>query len=62
MAAGVLLVREAGGTVTDMRGGLFDLRGKHVLADNTLVHAETVALFSEVFGGKYRIPLPEMRG
>jgi myo-inositol-1(or 4)-monophosphatase len=60
MAAGVLLVREAGGTVTDMRGGLFDLRGTHVLADNTLVHAETVELFREIFAGRYRTPLPEL--
>ncbi len=60
MAAGVLLVREAGGTVTDMHGGPFDLRGKHILADNTLVHAETVELFAEIFGGSYRTPLPEM--
>ncbi len=62
MAAGVLLVREAGGTVTDMHGGPFDLRGQHVLADNTLVHAETIELFSEIFEGRYRTPLPEMRG
>ena len=62
MAAGVLLVREAGGTVTDMHGGPFDLRGQHVLADNTLVHAETVELFAEIFEGRYRTPLPEMRG
>src|SRR3984885_14547022 len=61
MAAGVLLVREAGGTVSDMHGGPFDLRGKHVLADNTLVHEETVELFAEIFGGSYRTPLPEMR-
>ncbi|HEY1756521.1 MAG TPA: inositol monophosphatase family protein [Bryobacteraceae bacterium] len=60
MAAGVLLVREAGGTVTNPRGGPFDLRGGHVLADNTLVHAETIELFTEIFQGKYRTPLPEM--
>jgi myo-inositol-1(or 4)-monophosphatase len=62
MAAGVLLVREAGGTVTNMRGDPFDLRGPHILADNTLVHAETVELFTEVFAGKYRTPLPDMQG
>jgi myo-inositol-1(or 4)-monophosphatase len=61
MAAGVLLIREAGGTVTDMHGGPFDLRGQHLLADNTLVHAETVELFAEIFDGKYRTPLPEMQ-
>lgn len=60
MAAGVLLVREAGGTVTDMHGGPFHLRSKHVLADNGLVHGETVDLFAKVFRGEYPTPLPEM--
>ena len=60
MAAGVLLVREAGGTVTDMRGAPLDLRGPHVLADNGAVHEETVQLFAEIFAGRYRTPLPEM--
>jgi 3'-phosphoadenosine 5'-phosphosulfate (PAPS) 3'-phosphatase len=60
MAAGTLLVREAGGLVTDMRGGAFHLGSPHVLADNGLVHAETVELFDEIFGGRYRTPLPEI--
>ncbi len=59
MAAGVLLVREAGGTVTNMRGGPFDLRGGHVLADNTRVHAETIELFAEIFDGRYRTSFPK---
>src|SRR3984957_2417792 len=61
VAAGILMVREAGGMAGDRHGGPFDLRGKHVLADNTLVHPETIELFAEIFGGKYRVPLPEMR-
>ena len=61
MAAGVLLVREAGGAVTDMRGDRFHLRSPHVLADNGLVHQETVDLFARVFRGDYPTPLPEMR-
>jgi myo-inositol-1(or 4)-monophosphatase len=60
MAAGVLLIREAGGTITDMHGAPFDLRGNHLLADNTLVHAETIELFGEIFNGQYRTPLPEL--
>lgn len=60
MAAGVLLVREAGGRVSGMHGEPFSLRGKHLLADNGLVHDETVALFGEVFQGRYPTPLPEM--
>jgi myo-inositol-1(or 4)-monophosphatase len=58
MAAGTLLVTEAGGTVSDMRGGPFEIGGPHVLADNTLVHAEVLELFGEVFEGRYRTPLP----
>jgi myo-inositol-1(or 4)-monophosphatase len=62
MAAGVLLIREAGGCCTDMFGVPLDLRGPHVLADNGLVHDETVALFADIFAGKYRHALPELPG
>jgi myo-inositol-1(or 4)-monophosphatase len=61
MAAGILLIREAGGVCTDMHGGAMDLRGPHLLADNGLVHGEIVELFGEIFEGKYRFQLPEMR-
>jgi myo-inositol-1(or 4)-monophosphatase len=60
LAAGVLLVREAGGICTDMHGGAPDLRGPHILADNGALHQDTVALFAEIFAGNYRVPLPEM--
>ena len=60
IAAGILLIREAGGLCTDMFGAPLDLRGPHVLADNGLVHDETVALFAEVFAGRYRHALPEL--
>ena len=62
MAAGVLLIHEAGGRCTDMLGAPFDLRGPHVLADNGLVHNETVALFADIFAGRYRHSLPELPG
>jgi myo-inositol-1(or 4)-monophosphatase len=42
-AAGVLLVREAGGTVTGLAGEPYDLDGSTLLATNGRVHAETVA-------------------
>ena len=58
MAAGTLLVAEAGGTVSDMHGRPLQISGPHVLADNTLVHAEVLELFGEVFEGRYRTPLP----
>jgi myo-inositol-1(or 4)-monophosphatase len=60
MAAGVLLIREAGGTCSDMHGAPLSLRGPHVLADNTLLHPPILELFAEIFAGKYRVPLPEM--
>lgn len=60
IAAGVLLIREAGGTCSDMRGQPLTLRSPNILADNGLVHEETVALFAEVYGGKYRQALPEL--
>ncbi len=62
VAAGVLLIREAGGLCTDMRGGPLDIRGQHILADNGLVHDETVALFADIFAGRYRHSLPELPG
>jgi 3'-phosphoadenosine 5'-phosphosulfate (PAPS) 3'-phosphatase len=58
MAAGILMIQEAGGVCTDMRGDPLDLPGPHILGDNGLVHEETVALFSEIFAGRYRYQLP----
>jgi len=60
MAAGVLLIREAGGFCSDMHGGALKLGGPHLLADNGALHQPMVELFAEIFGGKYRFPLPEM--
>ena len=62
MAAGILLINEAGGCCTNMFGGPVDLHGPHLLGDNGLVHQETVALFAEIFAGKYRHSLPELPG
>ena len=59
-AAGLLLVREAGGAVSDMKGGPARLQGPHVLADNGLIHQEILALFGEIFAGRYSVPLPEV--
>jgi myo-inositol-1(or 4)-monophosphatase len=46
-AAGVVLVREAGGTVTRFDGGPYDLYGQQILASNGLVHAESVGALAE---------------
>jgi myo-inositol-1(or 4)-monophosphatase len=40
IAAGVLIVEEAGGLVTDLSGGPFVLRSGRILASNGLVHDE----------------------
>lgn len=40
VAAGCLLVTEAGGTVTNMDGSPFDIHGRAILATNGLVHFE----------------------
>jgi myo-inositol-1(or 4)-monophosphatase len=50
MAAGALIVREAGGRVTGMDGAPFDVRGAHVLASNGLLRAQmqdTIVRFDE---------------
>lgn len=60
MAAGVLLVQEAGGTVSDMSGQPASVHGPNVLADNGLVHEEIVKLFAEIFAGGVHAPLPEL--
>ncbi len=60
MAAGVLLVREAGGTASDMYGGPFSLRGAQMLTDNGTLHEPMVGLFAEIFAGRYRYPMPEI--
>ena len=58
MAAGILLIREAGGACSNMRGGAPDLRGPHILADNSAVHQTVLDLFAEIFAGRYRFPIP----
>ena len=50
MAAGILIVREAGGTVTDMNGGRDMLNTGHILASNTRL-AEPLAKLLSGAGG-----------
>jgi myo-inositol-1(or 4)-monophosphatase len=58
MAAGTLLVTEAGGRCTDMKGGPHSITGPHLLTDNGAIHQETVDLFGEIFRGQFRVPMP----
>jgi len=61
VAAGVLLVQEAGGRVTDMLGAPHSVtESEHVLADNAAVHDEVLRACAEIFQGHQRVPLPEL--
>jgi len=61
MAAGILLIEEAGGKCSDMRGGPATLRGPNLLATNGTVHEAVVGIFGEIFRGEYRHPIPVIR-
>ncbi len=57
-AAGVLLVREAGGTVTYIDGSPFRLESAEVLASNGIIHASLIHLFEDMFAGRDLEPIP----
>jgi myo-inositol-1(or 4)-monophosphatase len=57
-AAGILLVEEAGGRVTDFSGGVFRLDSQEVLASNGLIHEELLGLFRDMFAGRDLTPIP----
>jgi myo-inositol-1(or 4)-monophosphatase len=56
-AAGILLVREAGGVATDFSGGRFRLDSREILASNGLIHEELIGLFREMFAGRALSPI-----
>ena len=58
-AAGVLIVEEAGGTVTDFSGEPFQLNSRETLASNGLVHAALLNEFEQIFAGSGLEPLPD---
>jgi myo-inositol-1(or 4)-monophosphatase len=51
-AAGVLLVEEAGGRVTNFTGGPFNIDSREVLASNTLLHDELLREFQAIIAGR----------
>ena len=61
MAAGSLMILEAGGAVTDMRGQPFSVAGPHLTATNGTIHAPLIELFGEVWRGHYRVPMPAIK-
>lgn len=58
IAAGLLMVEEAGGRTSDMLGRPAHLRAEHLLADNGHIHGQVLDLFADVWAGRYRYPLP----
>jgi myo-inositol-1(or 4)-monophosphatase len=60
MAAGTLLVTEAGGKCSGMKGEPLSLYGPHLLADNGHIHQETLSIFSEIFEGRFRHEMPPL--
>lgn len=52
IAAGALIVAEAGGMVTDLAGHPFQSRGGNVLATNRVLHASMLEVIREFFRGR----------
>jgi len=57
-SAGILLVEEAGGTVTRFDGSKFRLDSSEIFATNGLVKAEMQRFFEDLFAGRGLAPIP----
>jgi len=57
-AAGILLVEEAGGRVSNFAGGTFRLNSEETLVSNGLIHDELVRIFEDLFAGRDLAALP----
>jgi len=57
-AAGILLVEEAGGRVSNFAGGQFRLNSEETLVSNGLIHGELATIFEDMFAGRDLTPLP----
>jgi myo-inositol-1(or 4)-monophosphatase len=57
-AAGILLVEEAGGRVTDFAGAHYRLASDEILASNRLIHEELIGFFRDMFAGRNLSPIP----
>jgi myo-inositol-1(or 4)-monophosphatase len=60
MAAGTLLIEEAGGRCSGMRDEPLDLNGPYLLGDNRHIHGEMLQVFAEIFAGRYRFQMPSL--
>ena len=61
IAAGKLLVAEAGGCVTEISGQPHRIDSPSILASNGLLHDQMLEAFEEIFAKKYRAELPPLR-
>ncbi len=59
-AGGVVLVREAGGTLSDFSGGPFQIASHEVLASNGRIHASLLREFQAVLEGRGLEELPSL--
>jgi myo-inositol-1(or 4)-monophosphatase len=60
-AAGVLIVEEAGGKVTDFQGGPFQIDSRQTVASNGLVHEALLHEFQQIFAGRGLEPIADPR-
>jgi myo-inositol-1(or 4)-monophosphatase len=61
MAAGTLLVQEAGGRTSDMRGAAHSVTGsEHLLADNGALHDQVLDIFGRIFDGQSPFQMPSI--
>jgi myo-inositol-1(or 4)-monophosphatase len=57
-AAGILLVEEAGGRVSNFAGAPYRLASDEILASNGRIHDELVGFFEDMFAGRNLAPIP----
>ncbi len=60
IAAGLLLISEAGGRSSNMHGAEHHLGSPDLAASNGLIHQELLGLFADVFANRIRVPLPQI--
>lgn len=58
-AAGVLIVEEAGGRISDFRGGEFQLNSRETVASNGVIHQALLNEFEAIFAGRGLEELPD---
>jgi len=57
-AAGILLVEESGGRVSNFADGPYELNSREILASNGQFHSELVGFFNDLFEGRDLTPIP----